>query len=320
MGSPAAVARILHFDVFEVDLKACELRKHGLRLKLPEQPFQVLVVLLEKPGEIVTREELRNRLWPEDTFVDFDHGLNNAVMRLREVLGDSSDHPRFIETLPRRGYRFIAPVELKGNMPESPTQPAGATEKMAGVPVVGGNSVSGNSEALLGNAPGQPSRLFSLPRIAVLVAAVLAGSALISGITVHYVNASKGKANRSSSLVVLPLENLSGDKEQDYFADGMTDDLIASLAKIRSLRVISRSTAMAYKGTHKPLSEIARDLHVDAVVEGTVLKAGPRVRITAELVQVSTDQQLWAETYESQLGDILSLQNQVSSDIVDQIR
>src|SRR5579863_7924022 len=111
MASPATVTRILHFGVFEVDLKACELRKHGLRLKLAEQPFQVLSVLLEKPGEIVTREELRNRLWPGDTFVDFDHGLNNAVMRLREVLGDSSDHPRFIETLPRRGYRFIAAIE-----------------------------------------------------------------------------------------------------------------------------------------------------------------------------------------------------------------
>src|SRR5713226_3229583 len=110
MGSPAAVARILHFGVFEVDLKACELRKHGLRLKLAEQPFQVLVVLLENPGEIITREELRNRLWPGDTFVDFDHGLNNAVMRLREVLGDSSENPRFVETIPRRGYRFIAPV------------------------------------------------------------------------------------------------------------------------------------------------------------------------------------------------------------------
>src|ERR1700687_3874962 len=111
MGSPATVARILHFGVFEVDLKACELRKHGLRVKLPEQPFQVLVVLLEKPGEIVTREELRNRLWHDDTFVDFDHGLNNGVMRLREVLGDSSENPRFVETIPRRGYRFIAPVE-----------------------------------------------------------------------------------------------------------------------------------------------------------------------------------------------------------------
>src|ERR1039458_1432392 len=110
MGSPAAVARILHFGVFEVDLKACELRKHGLRIKLPEQPFQVLVVLLEKPGEIVTREELRNRLWPGDTFVDFAPGLNTTVLRLREVLGDASENPRFVETIPRRGYRFIAPV------------------------------------------------------------------------------------------------------------------------------------------------------------------------------------------------------------------
>ena len=110
MGTPATVTRILHFGVFEVDLKACELRKHGLRLKLPEQPFQILSVLLENPGEIVTRDELRSRLWPGDTFVDFDHGLNNAVMRLREVLGDSSESPRFVETIPRRGYRFIAPV------------------------------------------------------------------------------------------------------------------------------------------------------------------------------------------------------------------
>src|SRR5208337_2700323 len=122
MGGPAAVARILHFGVFEADLKACELRKHGLRLKLPEQPFQVLVVLLEKPGEIVTREELRKRLWPEDTFVDFDHGLNNAVMRLREVLGDASENPRFVETIPRRGYRFIAPV-VGSAFPVATTQP-----------------------------------------------------------------------------------------------------------------------------------------------------------------------------------------------------
>src|SRR6267142_1080258 len=312
--------RNVRFGVFEADLEAGELRKHGLRLKLSEQPFQILAMLVARPGEVVSREVLRERLWPSDTFVDFDHGLNNAVMRLREVLGDSSDHPRFIETLPRRGYRFIAPVGLKGKVPESPTQPAGATEKMAGVPVIGGKNESRNSEALLSNAPGQPSRPFSLPRIAVLVAAVLAGSALISGITVHYVNASKGKANRSSSLVVLPLENLSGDREQDYFADGMTDDLIANLAKIHSLRVISRSTAMAYKGTHKPLPQIASELNVDAVVEGTVMRVGNRVRITAELVQVSTDQHLWADTYESPIGDVLALQNRVSSAIVDEIR
>ena len=166
--------RNVRFGVFEADLEAGELRKHGLRLKLSEQPFQILAMLVARPGEVVSREVLRERLWPSDTFVDFDHGLNNAVMRLREVLGDSSDHPRFIETLPRRGYRFIAPVGLKGKVPESPTQPAGATEKMAGVPVIGGKNESRNSEALLSNAPGQPSRPFSLPRIAVLVAAVRA--------------------------------------------------------------------------------------------------------------------------------------------------
>jgi TolB-like protein/DNA-binding winged helix-turn-helix (wHTH) protein/Tfp pilus assembly protein PilF len=313
-------AKNVRFGMFEADMEAGELRKHGLRLKLSEQPFQILAMLVARPGEVVSREVLRERLWPSDTFVDFDHGLNNAVMRLREVLGDSSDHPRFIETLPRRGYRFIAPVELKGTASAPPAQQTVASEKAARIPGPAGKNGSGNSEALANVAPGQHSRRFSLPRIAVLAAGVLAGSALISGITVHYVNASKGKANRSSSLVVLPLENLSGDKEQDYFADGMTDDLIANLAKIHSLRVISRSTAMAYKGTHKPLPQIATELNVDAVVEGTVMRVGNRVRITAELVQVSTDQHLWADTYESPIGDVLALQNRVSSAIVDEIR
>jgi TolB-like protein/DNA-binding winged helix-turn-helix (wHTH) protein/Tfp pilus assembly protein PilF len=315
--------RNVRFGVFEADMEAGELRKHGLRLKLSEQPFQILAMLVARPGEVVSREVLRERLWPSDTFVDFDHGLNNAVMRLREVLGDSSDHPRFIETLPRRGYRFIAPVELKSLALDNVAREAAASDKSAAIPEILGKNGSGNSDALLKTAQGQPSRRFSLPRIAILAAAVLAGSALISGITVHYVrgvNASKGKANRSSSLVVLPLENLSGDREQDYFADGMTDDLIANLAKIRSLRVISRSTAMAYKGTHKPLPQIATELNVDAVVEGTVMRVGNRVRITAELVQVSTDQHLWADTYESPIGDVLALQNRVSSAIVDQIR
>src|SRR5258708_8493826 len=215
-------------------------------------------MLVARPGEVVSREVLRERLWPSDRFVDFDHGLNNAVMRLREVLGDSSDHPRFIETLPRRGYRFIAPVELKSPALDNAALEAAASDKSAAVPNILGKNGSGNSEALLKAGRGQPGRRFSLPRIAMLAAAVLVGSALISGITVHYVNASKGKADRSSSLVVLPLENLSGDREQDYFADGMTDDLIANLAKIRSLRVISRSTAMAYKGTHKPSVSISK--------------------------------------------------------------
>ena len=303
----------VRFGAFEVDLPAGQLRKHGMRLKISEQPFQILALLLASPGEVVPRELLRERLWPSDTFVDFDHGLNNAVMRLREVLGDSSDHPRFIETLPRRGYRFIAPTEVLSEVPAPAMESAPANI----APFRDGRDASLQSSGV------QHRSFFALPRIAILAVAILAGSALISAIAVRYVHgvdASKGRANRSTSLVVLPMENLSGDKEQDYFADGMTDDLIANLAKIRSLRVISRSTAMAYKSTHKPLLQIANELNVDAVVEGTVMRAGNRVRITAELVQVSTDQHLWADTYESPIGDVLALQNRVSSAIAGQIR
>jgi TolB-like protein/DNA-binding winged helix-turn-helix (wHTH) protein/Tfp pilus assembly protein PilF len=320
MGSPAAAARILHFGVFEVDLKACELRKHGLRLKLPEQPFQVLVVLLEKPGEIVTREELRNRLWPEDTFVDFDHGLNNAVMRLREVLGDASENPRFVETIPRRGYRFIAPV-VGSAFPVSATTAPGSDTELVLVPPTASPSVE---PAALGppfEAASMPRR-WSASRWVIVAAAVLVAAVLLGAAFIRYsrVDANRTSQTRTKSLIVLPVENLSGDKDQDYFADGMTDDLIANLAKIRSLRVISRSTAMAYKGTHKPMSQIASELNVDAVFEGTVLRVGNRVRITAELVQVSTDRHLWADTYESEMGDILALQNRVSSAIVNEIR
>jgi TolB-like protein/DNA-binding winged helix-turn-helix (wHTH) protein/Tfp pilus assembly protein PilF len=315
-------SKVIRCGAFEIDLRAFELRKHGLRLKLAEQPFQILALLLERPGEVVTREEIRARLWPGDTFVDFDHGLNNAVMRLREALADSSDRPRFVETLPRRGYRFIAPVEevhsslqdTTANAPNPITPAAEAVRRDA--------TLTLPPDAAAQIAGGYLNRWLTLRRIALLSAGVL-GFAVFSGVAVHYVRGMEsGRVNPAHlmSLVVLPLENLSGDKEQDYFADGMTDDLTANLAKIRSLRVISRSTAMAYKGTHKPLSEIARELRVDAVIEGTVLRAGDRVRITAELVQVSTDHHLWADTYESQMGDVLSLQNRVSSAIVDEIR
>jgi TolB-like protein/DNA-binding winged helix-turn-helix (wHTH) protein/Tfp pilus assembly protein PilF len=316
MGTSATVSRVLHFGVFEVDLKACEIRKHGVRLKLPEQPFQVLSVLLENPGEIVTRDELRTRLWPSDTFVDFDHGLNNAVMRLREVLGDSSENPRFVETIPRRGYRFIAPVA-------SSLLPAASTiqlhEESGQVPVEVAKPELVETPAEVRPKPADRPWP-STGRLAVVSAGIVLACLLGAAAVYRYRRSGAVAPAQSKSLIVLPLENLSGDKDQDYFADGMTDDLIANLAKIHSLRVISRSTAMSYKGTHKPLSQIASELNVDAVVEGTVLRVGDRVRITAELVQVSTDRHLWADTYESQMGDILALQNRVSSAIVNEIR
>jgi TolB-like protein/DNA-binding winged helix-turn-helix (wHTH) protein/Tfp pilus assembly protein PilF len=316
MGTSATVSRVLHFGVFEVDLKACEIRKHGVRLKLSEQPFQVLCVLLESPGEIVTRDELRTRLWPSDTFVDFDHGLNNAVMRLREVLGDSSENPRFVETIPRRGYRFIAPV-AGSLLPATPTIPP--QQESGHVPVEAAKPEPVEPPAEIRSKPADHPRA-STGRLAIVGAGILLACLLGAAAFYRYHRSGAVAPAQSKSLIVLPLENLSGDKDQDYFADGMTDDLIANLAKIHSLRVISRSTAMSYKGTHKPLSQIASELNVDAVVEGTVLRVGDRVRITAELVQVSTDRHLWAETYESQMGDILALQNRVSSAIVNEIR
>src|SRR5271170_3525381 len=318
----AAAHQPIRFGIFELDLRASELRKKGVRVKLQEQPCQILAMLLERPGEIVSREELRNRLWQRDTFVDFDHSLNTAIMRLREVLGDSPENPIFVETLSRRGYRFIAPVEgvtpldgpalrLPGLQSASQLAANDAGPAPTGVPQ--DNRTTGRA----------PHYLQISTRAITTTALLIAAFALVSLLIFRYArkpSVSSANSEQIKSLVVLPLEDLSAEKNQDYFADGMTDELIASLAKIRQLRVISRTSAMEYKDTRKSLSEIARELNVDAVVEGTVLRAGNRVRITAELVQVSTDRHLWAETYESEMGNVLTLQSQVASAIVDEIR
>ncbi len=331
MPLPAEITtRVVRFGLFELDLESNELRKKGLRLKLQDQPLKALRILLERPGTLVTREELRSRLWKPGEFVEFDHSLNTAMMRVREVLGDPADNPRFIETVPRKGYRFIAPVqevEIEDTRSEHPAphaQPAtsehpdqprlepGALTQLRPAPA----QATSPSDAPP-NLPAPPTRQFPLSRaiVAALLLLVLGGSLLFL-----YRRSLSPAGQQITSIAVLPMENLSGDSNQDYFADGMTDELIASLARISSLRVISRTTAMDYKGRHESLEKIASDLHVDAVVEGTVLRSGDRVRITAELVQVSTDRHLWADTYESQLDDILALQNRVATAIVREIR
>jgi len=322
MKQPAISSTLVRFGIYEVDLNTSELRKQGRKIKLQEQPCRILAILLEQRGEVVTREELRKRLWSDDTFVDFDHSLNTAIMRLREALSDSSDNPRFIETLPRHGYRFIAPVEEVAP-PEQASQIDGAN-------ALAPESRSAAADSGLLSPPSleavrhlPKTRQIPLRRAVVLGGLLVAVVSILLAVSVRYVRNAAGLKVQPSlfkSVVVLPFENLSGDKDQQYFTDGMTDELIAHLAKIRSLRVISRTSAMGYKGTHKTLSEIARDLNVDAVVEGTVLRSGDRVRITAELVQVSTDRHLWADTYESPFGDVLTLQSQVASAIVNEIR
>jgi TolB-like protein/DNA-binding winged helix-turn-helix (wHTH) protein/Flp pilus assembly protein TadD len=297
----------LRFGVFEVDLRTGELTKRGLRIRLQEQPFQVLAMLLEKPGQLVTREELQRRLWNK-TVVDFDHGLNKAINKIREALGDSSEHPRFVETVARRGYRFLADVTSVDASADR--QPGSANENLVAP------SDSGRVEpAGAGAPPEQTYRPRPWTGVSLGVALVIA--AALASWMVYSPSQSSPKIR---SLAVLPLESLSGDASQDYFADGMTDALIADLGQIGALRVISRTSAMAYKRVHKPLAEIARELNVEAVVEGTVLRSGERVRITAQLIRVPNERHLWAQTYEGDLQDTLALQNSVARAIAEQIQ
>jgi TolB-like protein/DNA-binding winged helix-turn-helix (wHTH) protein/Flp pilus assembly protein TadD len=295
------------FGVFDLDLRAGELRKHGVRVRLQEQPFQVLAMLLEHPGEVVTREEVQKRLWPADTFVDFDHGLNKAINKIRDALGDSAQSPRFVETVARRGYRFLAdvdlPVERHFRAPEPATQLHAAGEARQG-------SGSANRLAL-------PDHRGTSLAWQIAAFALLLGMASLGSWKLHSWYRPRPLIR---SLAVLPLESLSSDASQDYFADGMTDELISDLGQISALRVISRTSVMGYKRTRKPLPQIARELNVDAVIEGTVLRSGDQVRITAQLIEASADKHLWSQSYEGELRDTLALQKKVAKAIADEIR
>jgi TolB-like protein/DNA-binding winged helix-turn-helix (wHTH) protein/Flp pilus assembly protein TadD len=297
----------LRFGAFELDLRAGELRKHGLRIRLQEQPFQVLAMLLEHHGEVVTREELQKRLWPADTFVDFDHGLNKAISKIRDALGDSAESPRFVETVARRGYRFLTEVRAGDTVPG--TSPEAATQAPAGTETRDRSSLKGKPAMPKPVVP-PVARMVSL-FVVLLVIASFAAWRLYSW---------KRSSPIIRSLAVLPLESLSNDASQDYFADGMTDELISDLGQISELRVISRTSIMLYKHAREPLPQIARELNVDAVVEGTVLRSGDQVRITAQLIEASSDKHLWSQSYEGELRDTLTLQNQVARAIADQIR
>ncbi|HEY6293972.1 MAG TPA: winged helix-turn-helix domain-containing protein [Terriglobia bacterium] len=241
----------MRFAAFELDLRSGELRKQGVRVSIQEQPFQVLVMLVQRAGEVVTRGELRNKIWPADTFVDFEDGLNTAIRRIRMALGDSAESPRFIETLPRRGYRFIVPVQPLGD------------------------------RALRADKP---------PAQKVL-------------------------------LAVLPFNNLSADPEQEYFSDGMTEEMIAHLGMLspRSLGVIARTSVMKYRNTNKSITEIGSDLGVDYVLEGSVRRSGERIRISVRLIQVSDQTNLWANAYERALTDVFAVQTEVATSIAESL-
>ena len=306
---PLQPASVVRFGTYEVSLQSGEVRKSGLRIRVQQQPMKLLQILLERPGEVVTREELRSRVWTDESFGDFDQAVNIAIAKLRNALGDSAENPRFIETLPKRGYRFIADVSVVDTdaRPKKPGSTAGD------VP-----THKDNEEKL------QSARLEVAPERRPWPARwIIAALALLLSVPILsvWLLRSRGSAPTGiRSLAVLPLENLSGDAAQNYFADGMTDELITDLAQISALRVISRTSVMAYKGARKPLPQIARELNVDAVVEGSVLRSGDQVRITAQLIEAATDKHLWSRSYEGELRDTLALQSRVASAIADQIR
>jgi TolB-like protein/DNA-binding winged helix-turn-helix (wHTH) protein/Tfp pilus assembly protein PilF len=299
---------VVRFGTYEVSLQSGEVRKAGLRIRVQQQPLKLLEILLEHPGEVVTREELRSRVWPNESFGDFDQALNIAIGKLRSALGDSAENPRFIETLPKRGYRFIADVSVF----DADARPK-KLESVAGDPwdTVPGNTLQGAGLALA------PKRRRWLTRGVIVAVALVLSWAILS---VWLLRSRAPAPTGIRSIAVLPLENLSGDASQNYFADGMTDELITDLAQISALRVISRTSVMVYKGARKPLPQIARELNVDAVVEGTVLRSGDQVRITAQLIEASTDRHLWSQSYKGELRDTLALQNRVAGAIADQIR
>jgi TolB-like protein/DNA-binding winged helix-turn-helix (wHTH) protein/Tfp pilus assembly protein PilF len=288
MQAPSPFTDIVHFGIFQLDLKAHELHKAGVKVKLQDQPFRVLAVLVDRAGQVVTREELRQKVWPTDVYVAFDQGLNNAIKKVRDALGDSAESPRFIETLARHGYRFVAPVSAA---------PARSVEPRFhfGLRTLRNTALIGLTTACV---------------LAVLAYWAWHGSAM-------RVRPSSEKV----ILAVLPFDNLSRDPDQEFFSDGMTEELIAQLGKLNPerLMVIARGSVAKYKGSNLAVNEIGRELHADYLVQGSVRRAPDRVRITVHLIQVPDQTDLWADSYDRELQDMLALQDSVARTIANRI-
>lgn len=286
---------VVRFGVYDFAPDTQELRKAGIRIRLEGQPLAILQVLLQRPGELVTREELQRKLWPADTFVDFEHSLNAAVKRLRAALNDSADQPRYVETLARRGYRFIAPLSAAG------------AETGALASVVPPTPATAQTPSIVRGG-----------RVWLLAIAVLA---LAAGGWRHWRHRFVAPAVPAiRSLAVLPLTNLSEDPSQQYLADGMTEELIGKLSHIQGLRVVSRTSAMHFKNTQLSVPEIAKTLGVDAIVEGSVTREGNRIRVHAQLIRAATDEHFWSEEYDREFRDVLTLQSDVAQTVAHQIQ
>ena len=295
---PVAEKHTFRFGPFQLDTQFGQVSKDGIVLKLQGQPVQILEILLAKPGELVTRDELRQRLWASDTFVDFDHSLNTAIKKLRQALNDEADTPRYIQTLPKRGYRFIAPVEgsdVSFAHPSDPTPP---------------------SEQTIGQSARW--RLISRPALMVAVMAVTS----LTAVTTLLWRSSRTTAVPSRvMLAVLPFDNLGSDPSQDYFAEGMTEELITQLGGWNPdrLGVIARTSSGIYKRGDKTVAQVGRELGVNYVVEGSARREGRQVRIAAQLIQVRDQTHLWTKEYDRDQPNVLALESEVAADIAYEI-
>jgi TolB-like protein/DNA-binding winged helix-turn-helix (wHTH) protein/Tfp pilus assembly protein PilF len=298
--APPSPAFRLRFGIYELDLKNGELRKGGQRLKLQPQPFKVLAILAGSAGETVTREEIQRQVWGEELFVDFERGLNVCIQQIRGALNDDADAPRYIETLPKRGYRFLMPVEKLDAVAQ--TVPVGAS--------------SARTPAVPSTYP--KAKRFRLGAALVSVLLVLSALLYFAKTSNRFPFRTASKSIRS--VAVLPFDNFSGDPEQQYFADGMTEALIAELGQIRDLRVPSRTSVMLYKRANKPLRQIARELNVDALVEGSVRHSGDHLELTVQLLDGTQDRHLWGGTFDRDSRDVLALQHELARAITEELR
>jgi len=348
---------LVHFGKFELDLRKYELRRSGQPVRLERIPMELLILLLESPGTLVTRETIIERLWGKEVFLETERGINTAINKLRAVLRDDPRQPRFLQTVIGKGYRFIADVQIDNDDEPSllppppmaisavanpdPKSSRGLLGAEAPVlemghldPAVPEHPLTDRTQLRIpprtaevtpfpmrvqptvpeGGARKSYARKFQLALLAVGAAALglLSGYFLVGRPARQY-------SEKFQSIAVLPLLNLSQNSEQEYLVDGMTDQLITDLARATPLRVISRTSTMQYKGTRKPLPEIAKDLNVDAVVEGSVLSSQGNVRITAQLLDARTDRHIWAQSYERSSQDLLPMQDEVARDIVQEI-
>jgi TolB-like protein/DNA-binding winged helix-turn-helix (wHTH) protein len=287
---------IFQFGDFRLDCGRFELCRKGRRLKLERQPLELLILLATKRGQIVTREEIAKCLWESDVFVDTEHGINTAIRKIRQALGEDKEQPRFVQTVSGQGYRFIAPLVIVSAVPE--------TQALGAIPVVESSDSTTTPPARQSQSPRQMLWLVvgALTVLAILLLAVALGPRSLVDRLLH-----RGSKPAIGSLAVLPLDNLSGDPGQEYFADGMTDELITMLAKNSTLRITSRTSVMQYKDAHRPLPEIARALNVDGILEGSISRTPDKVHLTLQLIRADTDTHLWAESYDRDAGDVVSL-------------